>query len=311
MTFDTSVIDVQKSFSSTETNTSGSTGKENLPPSETNQIDLQPAASSREVSTEELYDQWASTYDTDGNVLQYVDDLQMDDMLDRLVALCSSSYQDDQGERLQIMDLGCGTGRNTVKVLQLPWPSSTETLIHAVDYSMAMLDIARVKCERSTNWNAKDRPAIRFAKLDISDTRSIATLDSETICALISTLVLEHIPIATYFAYVSHVLKPGGYAVLTNMHSDMGEKTIAGFRTASGERVKGTSYVYTPSETVEAAQAAGLELIGKVKEGAVEAAMIDGGVLQNGRLVEKGAVREGARKWVGTKAWYGMLLRKN
>jgi hypothetical protein len=105
------------------------------------------------------------------------------------------------------------------------------------------------------------------------------------------------------------LLTTGGLALVTNMHPELGRLSRAGYKTASGERFKATSYVYTPAETVEAAAAAGLQLVGEVKERAVEEPMIDGGVL-DGVKVEKGAVAERARKYVGVKVWYGMILRK-
>ncbi len=310
MTFDTSVVDVQvqRSFSSTETNTSASTGKENMLPSEDSNEGLARHGSPyKEVSTDELYDQWASTYDTDGNILQFVDDLQMRNLMEQFVRLCSSRTLANDTGRLDILDLGCGTGRNTLKLLQSPWPSSVETFIYGWDGSQAMLDIGRSKCA-DVHHSTPDRQfGALFEVVDISDPANVPEQCDSFFSGLISTLVLEHIKIETYFAITARVLKPGGYALITNMHSDMGRLSRAGYKTASGERIKGTSYIYTPAETVEAAAAAGLELVGEAGEAAVDEWMFGEEDVGHG---EWGKVAERARKWVGTKVWYGMVLRK-
>lgn len=309
MTFDTSLVDVQQSFSSTETNTSGSTGKENMSPSnEPEQPPARHGSPFKEVSTDELYDQWASTYDTDGNILQFVDDLQMPGLLDRFVPL-SCAPTNDNG-RLDVLDLGCGTGRNTMKLLQAPWQTKRDVFVHGWDGSKAMLDIARSKCAEVTPSTLERKVEGLFAVLDISNQANIPPQCDNFFAGLISTLVLEHIKIETYFAIIAKILQPGAHALVTNMHSDMGRLSRAGFKTASGERFKATSYVYTPTETVEAAAAVGLKLVGEVAEASVDKRMIEGGVLDDGTKIEKGAVAERARKWVGTKVWYGMILKK-
>lgn len=306
--FDTSLVDVQKSFSSTETNTSvSSAGKENMPPSEaaSQGQDQQPARHGspfKEVSNLELYEKWADTYDHDGNILQFVDDLQMVSLLDQFVDLTTKGRGPQ--DSLALLDLGCGTGRNTVKLSQAPWNSNASLDFHAWDSSKAMLDVAKLKLSSNTGHN------VNLEVVDISKLDNIPTRYNGFFDGLVSTLVLEHIEIKTYFSAIANLLRPRGFAVVTSMHDEMGRLSRAGFKSASGERFKGMSFVYTVAETVEAAQAAGLEVVGDVGETAVDERMIDGGVLENGVRVEKGAVAERARKWVGTKVWVGMILRK-
>lgn len=306
--FDTSLVDVQKSFSSTETNTSvSSAGKENMQPSEdTGQGEAAPPRRSspfKEVSNLELYEKWADTYDHDGNILQFVDDLQMMILLPEFVNL--TTKRGNQDDPLTLLDLGCGTGRNTVKLTQAPWNHSARNVnFHAWDSSQAMLDVAKSKL------SAQSQHTVDLAVVDISNLANVPDQYYGFFDGLISTLVLEHIDIDTYFAVIKRLLKPGAFALVTSMHDEMGRISRAGFKTASGERFKGMSYVYTPAETVDAAKVAGLEVVGEVGEIAVDERMIDGGVLDNGVKVERGAVTERARKWIGTKVWYGMTLRK-
>lgn len=309
--FDTSLIDTKLSFSSTATNTSSSTGQENVPPPDKTAEESDPShgADWKEISTDELYDQWADTYDSDGNILQFVDDLQMGMMLPQFIDCTLGGSKNTSRRQLRILDLGCGTGRNTQKLLRASWGEQAIE-IHGWDSSPAMLELARRKCLAVDQAFLHRKLSTEFDNVNISALSTKETSSSTPFDGLISTLVLEHIDIHTYFTTISRLLKAGAFALVSNMHSDMGRRSRAGFRTASGERVKGTSFVYTVEETVAAAEASDLELVGDVRQRAVEAAMVDGGKLHDGTVVEKGAVDENARKWAGTTVWYGMLLRQ-
>ena len=303
-TFDTSLVDVQCSFSSTDTNTSGSSAKENTQPSD------KPRSTSpfKIVPTEQLYEQWAGTYDTDGNVLQAVDDVQLYRLLPDFVSLIRSNFDSKRNvkEPLKILDLGCGTGRNTLKLLQSTWDTDVE--IFGWDSSLAMLQIAQSKCESARPFQSP-KSTLKLEVRDIANLDSIPEQFAGFFDGLISTLVLEHIPLETFVGTLDKVLRPGAHALITNMHQYMGAVSGAGFKTASGERFKATSYIHTWQDTALAAEAAGLEVIDEVVEAAVEKNLIDGGSC-NGVVVEKGRVAERARKWIGTKIWYGMVLRK-
>lgn len=304
-TFDASLVDLQKSFSSTDTNTSGASAKENFIPT-MHQVGRSPSPCSS-VSTETLYNQWATTYDHDGNVMQAIDDTQLHELLPAFVQLASqtSAASNDRSHGLKILDLGCGTGRNTVKLLQSSWHGPVD--ISGWDGSQAMLEVARTKCEAAVAH--RQNVGIELEQVDISRLENVPARFANHFDGLISTLVLEHIPIEIFFGILAKVLKPGAYALVTNMHENMGKLSRAGYKTASGERVKATSYIYSVPETLEAAANAGLSVIGDPKEAAVDEQMIDGGVVR-GVKFEKGQVTERARKWVGTTIWYGLLLQK-
>lgn len=305
-TFDTSLVDIQRSFSSTETDTSGSSGKENAPP--TPQAHRREPSPYRTVPTGVLYTQWASTYDTDGNVLQIADDIQMHDLLPQFTKLTRQNWNSTESRdgALRILDLGCGTGRNTVKLLQSDWKAEVD--IVGWDGSDAMLKLAKTKCEAVLN-EQRTNVGIELQEIDMASVENVPERFSSFFDGLISTLVLEHIPVETYFRILAQVLKPRSYALVTNMHADMGARSQAGYKTSSGERFKATSYVYTVSETVEAAGKAGFEVVGSVREIAADERMFDGGIV-NGVVVQKGQVAERARKWIGTQIWYGMMLRR-
>ena len=291
-TFDTSLVDVNRSFSSTETDTSGSTAK-----SSTQAPASRAAMSASEaytaVSNNQLYDQLASTYDTDGNILQAVDDLELVDLLPEFISLVREDGS--AAGPVRMLDFGCGTGRNTAKLLTSDW-GEKDVEVPGWDASQAMLDVAASKCSAAVPATAN---VIEIKQVDFASPSAIPESARGSFDGLISTLVLEHLPADTFFEAIADLLKPGGIALVTNMHSEMGKQTKAGYKTASGERVKGNSWVYEVDETVETAESAGLGLVGEVKEGRVDEKMI-----QDGHVGSRG------EKWKGVKVWYGLMLRK-
>ncbi|CAF4001122.1 unnamed protein product [Rotaria sp. Silwood2] len=68
------------------------------------------------ISTVECYDAWSNTYDSDGNILQLLDDAAFDEIARPLLNSVN------QHSTTQICcELGCGTGRNTTKMLNAGW----------------------------------------------------------------------------------------------------------------------------------------------------------------------------------------------
>ncbi|ELR03030.1 hypothetical protein GMDG_05881 [Pseudogymnoascus destructans 20631-21] len=122
---------------------------------------------------------------------------------------------------LEPTELGCGTGRNTAKLL-LP-PSSTKiSSIHALDRSPSMLDIARQRCSAIT---ADSTTSISSTEFHVFDAPS-DTAPPEEACgadAVLSALVLEHLAPAVFFGSVKKLLaKERGHLLVTNMHEEMG-----------------------------------------------------------------------------------------
>lgn len=115
---------------------------------------------------------------------------------------------------------------------------------------------------------------------------------------VLSTLVLEHLPLNVFFSTARKLLKPGGVLVLTNMHAEMGRRSQAGFLDDDGQKVQGASYVYEVGEVVEAGKEEGFEMVGGVGERRV-----------GQEDLERGVVGERGRKWVGCLVWFGCVMR--
>ena len=311
-TFDTSLIDLNAnvSFSTTESDPSDAdmsttTQKQPAPsPLAQNMSQTTPQASQvappksstpvQHIGTQEAYDQWASVYDSDGNMLQSIDDDELNgllpSLLDQVAAKC--------GPSISVFDLGCGTGRNTARLLSHPWSANKTVSVTGLDFSAGMLALARSKL---SPFATTPRTSLRLEQCDpfpSTNNFSPSSLDIPPQNLVISTLVLEHIPLAIYFRTLSTLLAPGGVALVTNMHSEMGSRSQAGFVNADGVKVRGESFVYSLAETVTAAQEAGFELL-QARERSVEEADI-----------ERGVVGSRGGKWVGCKVWFGVVLRK-
>jgi ubiquinone/menaquinone biosynthesis C-methylase UbiE len=238
--------------------------------------DAKNAPPIRHLPTTAAYDLWASVYDTDGNFLQALDTLEMAILLPSLLS------QIPFPTPWTLVDLGCGTGRNTVSLLAVP-----DAKVVGLDASPAMLALARKRLD----------PESGNLTLQVYDL--LVTPPPELQAhAVISTLVLEHIPIPQYFRTCFTLLRAGGLLLVTNMHAEMGRISQAGFVDPStGAKVRPTSYAHTVAEVVSGAGEAGFEVLGEVRERAVDE-----------ELSERLGAR--ARKWVGVKVWFAVVFRK-
>jgi len=271
------------------------------------------------LPTGEAYDKWSLVYDTDDNFLQMLDTFELD-RLKLLQAVVGATLPPRVTESwnaqdraidtpLRIVDLGCGTGRNTVQLMLL-YPRAQ---IVGLDVSPRMLEVARAKCADFLRQRDSQRPCKNQAdrhlerlpgKLPRFETFDMLTADwhdrqkshLRSADALISTLVMEHIPLKTFFGNAANMLRPGGRFLVTNMHSDMGAISQAGFVDAeTGRKIRPESYVHGIQETIAAAQHEGLKLVGEVEDAAIEEDMVGEG---------SGKFGPRSRKWVGTKCWF-------
>lgn len=238
----------------------------------------------RYLKTAQAYDLWANVYDTDGNFLQALDTIQMKYLLPRTLALLESGRH---SRPWNLLDLGCGTGRNTAALAEV-----ADSQVVGLDVSPGMLTVAR---ERLKDVVASGR--LRLDVLDLIEQPVPPSLEAWA-DAIISTLVIEHIPVDRFFSQASRMLKPGGFLLLTNMHSEMGAISQAGFVDPdTGEKVRPASYAHTVKDIEVEAAKYGLEGIGTIEEVMVEPGMVS-------QLGQRSA------KWVGVKVWFGGILRK-
>ena len=230
----------------------------------------------------------------------------MQTLLPSFLSLATNSSSGSGTKALELckfIDLGCGTGRNTLP-LHRAAPQATTI---GLEPSSGMLDIARRNVykylgdqqqnleERVTETGAGTGTGtgkLSFEQFNLLDPSALSSAPRDA-DGIISTLVLEHVPTTAFFAAAAHMLRPGGILLLTNMHSDMGAISQAGFvDPVTKIKIRPTSYAHTIEETVRSAADAGLEVVGELKEQSVDEELA-------GRLGPR------AKKWIGVKVWYG------
>ncbi|KAK6208369.1 hypothetical protein LQW54_006849 [Pestalotiopsis sp. IQ-011] len=251
-----------------------------------------PFQSVKYLPTTEAYDRWAAVYDTDGNFLQALDDLELLTLFPRFEAALQAAPRP-----LKLVDLGCGTGRNTTHLLKVK-----DATVVALDASPGMLAVAKTRLDGMVEATGGTTLAMEVFDLLMSEGPPEVAKQAD---GVISTLVLEHIPLSTFFSHVAQMLKPDGVLLLTNMHGDMGNISQAGFvDTKTGEKVRPTSYAHTVEDVVEEARRHGLVAVGNYElnsSGLLERAVTEA-------LVEQLGPR--SRKWVGISCWFGGLFNK-
>ncbi|KAI0171916.1 S-adenosyl-L-methionine-dependent methyltransferase [Hypoxylon sp. FL1284] len=251
----------------------------------------------RYLPTNEAYDRWATVYDTDGNFLQALDTIELETLLPRLLRAITSP------KPWRVVDLGCGTGRATALLLGTPGVAE----VTALDSSEGMLQVARSRLQQQHRANDGARPppasdqALPKLRLELFDMLASPQppASAQGADGAVSTLVLEHVPLAAFFAHVARVLRPGGVLLLTNMHARMGALSQAGFvDAATGDKIRPTSYTHAVADVVAEAERWGLD----VEDGGIAERAVSEDMVQ--RLGPR------SRKWVGVTVWFGGLFRK-
>jgi SAM-dependent methyltransferase len=184
------------------------------------------------LSTKDGYDLWAAIYDGDGNPLIAIEE----PWVDRLLG-------DVRG--LVVADIGCGTGRHTIRL------ASAGAIVHALDFSAAMLDRARAKAQGLN---------ISFRTHDLAETLPFA---NESFDRVVCGLVIDHIPdLVGLFREMRRVCRPGGFVVVSVMHPAMMLRGVqARFRDpSSGREIRPASCPHQLSDYVMAAVRAGFIL---------------------------------------------------
>lgn len=184
------------------------------------------------LTTQEGYDRWAAVYEEDENPLTT---LETPVLLEAL---------GPELEGLQILDLGCGTGRHAIPL------ANRGASVTALDFSEGMLGRARSK---------PDAEKVKFRQHDLTERLPF----EGPFDRVISSLVLEHIPeLEPFFSEAGRVCHPQGLIFMTAMHPAMFLKgTQAGFvDPETGVKTHPKSYPHQICDFVNAALKGGLIL---------------------------------------------------
>jgi ubiquinone/menaquinone biosynthesis C-methylase UbiE len=183
------------------------------------------------MDIEKAYTDWSATYDFDRNLTRDLDQLATRETLSNF---CFKS----------ILELGCGTGKNTALLSQIG------ERVLAVDFSAAMIEKARKK---------HSRDQVTFAVADI--TRPWACED-RSIDLVTCNLVLEHIQDLSFiFKEASRVLVESGQFFISELHPfRQYQGTQANF-VRNQQRTEIQAFVHHISDFLAAAATNRLELV--------------------------------------------------
>lgn len=253
----------------------------------------------KHIPTAQAYELWAEHYDSDGNFLQALDTLELQTLLPQFLTGVANSKSGLRS--LKVVDLGCGTGRNTLQLLSLASSHNIKNIV-GLDLSPAMLAIARGRIEKVQTPSEEpsvNLPSVQLAVHDISKPTAIEDIPAvaKDPDAVISTLVLEHLQLDQYFSVCAALIPVGGHLLITNMHSEQGAVSGAGFvDPATGTKMRAESFAHTIPEVVTSARRWGFEVQGELMEKGVDSE----------DLVQRLGSR--SRKWfdLAVKTWFAV-----
>jgi ubiquinone/menaquinone biosynthesis C-methylase UbiE len=176
------------------------------------------------------YNEWADVYDSDINLTRDLDSNVTRNLL--------ANRRFDS-----ILELGCGTGKNTVFFAQIG------ANIHALDFSEGMIE------------KAKEKVKAKNVRFEAADLTKHWPCDDNTYDLISCNLVLEHIEALPHiFAEATRTLQPNGIFLLNELHPF---KQYAGSKARfeqAGGTVEVEAFVHHISDFTNAAESNGLTL---------------------------------------------------
>jgi ubiquinone/menaquinone biosynthesis C-methylase UbiE len=182
------------------------------------------------------YNEWAESYDTDHNRTR--------DLAAQVLRQVDLNFADRR-----VIEVGCGTGRNTEWLSKL---AAGPRQIVGLDFSEEMLERARVRVRDSR---------IRLIQHDVRAAWPLADISADVVIVM---LVLEHVEdIRAVFAEAFRTLSAGGECFICELHPMrqlMGGQ--AQFTSAqTGEHRRVPAFLHNTSEYVQAGLSCGFELL--------------------------------------------------
>ena len=182
------------------------------------------------MSIREAYSQWAVTYDSDRNLTRD---------LDQIVTRAMLAHR----QYTSILELGCGTGKNTTLLAQLG------AHVQALDFSDGMIAQAKAKLP-GTN--------VTFSVADLTQPWPRA---DQSVQLIVCNLVLEHVADLSFiFAEAYRVLVEGGQFFICELHPFKQYLGAKAMFQHGAERTEIPAFAHHISEFLDAAEQQGLRL---------------------------------------------------
>lgn len=177
------------------------------------------------------YDTWSTFYDNYPNPTVAIDDLSFPPF-----------WQHIEGK--SVLEIGCGTGRHTQKLLK------KNNKVTGVDLSEGMLAVARKKNSQGD---------VQFIQADFLSFDFKGKLFDFILCSL----VIEHITdLVLFFQKAKNCLKPKGRLYISEIHPQRSSQGVmAHFKTDDGNEIHLESVPHTERDFESAAESAGLKTV--------------------------------------------------
>ena len=187
----------------------------------------------KELNTASGYDRWAPVYEKDGNPMVNLDEM-----------VFSGEFTFNVKGK-SIIDLGCGTGRHSIKLAE------KGASVTALDISSGMLK------------EALEKPGSEKVNFICHDLSRKLPVPDESFDFVISSLVLEHIEdLYHFFKETKRVCKKNGKIFITAMHPSMMLLDVqANFKDpVTGEEIRPKGYPNQISDFINSIIKAGLNI---------------------------------------------------
>ncbi|MCC7448580.1 MAG: class I SAM-dependent methyltransferase [Anaerolineae bacterium] len=180
------------------------------------------------------YSTWAATYDSDRNLTRDLDERITREALTQVRAR-------------SLLELGCGTGKNT------PFYSQLADHVVALDFSEGMIAQAKAKLSDASD------ASVQFAAADLTQTWPCK---DQSVDWVVCNLVLEHITdLGFIFGEATRVLVQGGHFYIAELHPFRQYQGKQATFAHEGEQVDVPAFVHHVSDFLNAAEHAGLSLL--------------------------------------------------
>lgn len=180
---------------------------------------------------EEKYNNWSNTYDTDNNVTRDLDHSVVSQFI-------------DQFKHKKIVEIGCGTGKNTILL------SEVAKSVLAIDFSEGMLKIAKNKLKNKEN--------ITFQLADITEKWPC---EEHSYDLVMCNLVMEHFRNLEFlFSEARRILLNSGEFFINEFHPYYQYQGKKANFVRNGQKIEIDSFIHDVSEFINAGLKANFDL---------------------------------------------------
>ena len=241
-------------------------------------------------------------------IVAAVNDQQLAHLLPPLIAEVQGNVAEDHTDAngaVWLLDLDCATGRNTLTLAHLTRHWRVPVQLEGWDRDGDKLEVAKACCKdaqwQNTNSSVTFSRADHWKRLEIGHPG--LKYFRHMYEFVLSTLVMHRMPLDVFFKGIEGLLSRDSVALVTCVHPGFGgaEAGLTGSEDEKSRSMEEVRFTHSVQEVLDAAKRCGLTLQGAVNEVKLSTTMVE--------ELEQ-SLREDAKKWVGRKVWFSVVLRR-